>query len=495
MIRKLLDHQAQLWLYALVTTASLVHVILTHHTLPAIVNDSDSYLYFMDMRPHGYALYLKLHSSVFGSLRLLPQVHGFLFVTSIAALGLAVALKIRSGLFAAFGFLIAVYFSPWKEFYGVMSDTFYSAALSFGIAFFFLFQYFRWPAALGLASLAFGIAAATRTIGMVPLLLFIAFALLCVLQSSRSLSPRLLAATLVPALLALGVAAASSHQTNGAFRIGSWGGVSLLGKGLLLAQPLQEEHPLAELNWIAPHTNPAREAVFGTDGLWMRMLITRQYYEYLRWNLMWEKFETRWPGWYNAECCFERGRVGGSLARAYVLEDPIGYVSLVATDFGSLWLVPRLFTASEREGLLARKSVLEPLPYLTAFEATPDGSNPYFQIVPAATHPLKVWVVRFVSLTFLIGSVAWSFSVLASRRRFALLAANLDLAFIVIVVNASYAATALVEAGLERYVLPTWPALAMGILLLMHEVLRRRWLVPSEGDERSITAAGRLKGT
>ena len=453
--------------------AYAVHVLYGLSPEPYIVSDSDSYLSYSDTRPHGYPILLDLYERLMGGLRYLPHLQIGLFLASVAALALAVALKTSAPALALLVFGIGAVFAPGAEccFKSVMSDAVYAAFVTFGGAFFILYLRTRHAIVLALASFAFALAAATRTIGYVPLLVFVTFLVLALAFSRQDRQLRVAAAAILPVVLVLSMTAASNYKHNGDFRIGSWGGVSLLGKGLVLAQPLPKEHPLSALNWVSQETAPAREALFDTDDLHLRMLINRQYYEYLRWFLTWDLFDQRWEAWGDAGR-YRQGRLASELARAYVANDPAGYTHLVALDYASLWLLPRFLTTGEQSALSRRLAERGNLPYLTEFAETEIGHNDYFQVVPRPRHPVQVHVTRAASVGFLFLSVGAVVAAVMSSRRLPHLRGNLDVLFIVMLVHGTYAATALVEAGLERYVLPTWPLLAAGLVLIPLRLLR-----------------------
>ena len=64
--------------------------------MPWILGDSFSYLEFSDIRPHGYPLVLEIFQEITGGLRYLPQFQVGLYYASLAALAVAVALRVGS---------------------------------------------------------------------------------------------------------------------------------------------------------------------------------------------------------------------------------------------------------------------------------------------------------------------------------------------------------------------------------------------------------------
>lgn len=443
-------------------SAMWVATLVTHlPSAPHIETDSESYLTFADYRPHGYPILLALLSALFGSLQYLPAIQCSAFFCSVIFLGVAVSFRVNS-IVAAPVVLIISAMAPGIYFTSVMSDSTFSSFTAAGAAFLILFAHRGAIALILLASFFFGAAAATRTIGYVPLLVFFILAGIASLRDNHSLWR--LAALPIPALIALTFAATSNFVNNGQLSIGSFGGTSLLGKGLVLARPLPDGQMFSSLNWTAQDGQKARDAIAQAPSFTLEMLMTRQYYEYLRWFDFWDKATARWPQWRLATSR-EQGILAGDLAKAYIAQDITGYAKLAFLDYASLWLVPRVLTKQEAARLTQEYDGMPEEPLLRAFSRTPTGSIEYYRVIPAPMGRLYVYSLRAVSIGFVIVSLfsfGWFF--LADRQS---LAKNLDILFLMTAVHATIFSISLAEAGLERYAGAMWPLLAAGLSLVI----------------------------
>jgi hypothetical protein len=439
---------------------------------PILLGDSLGYLQAYEIRPHGYPLFLEAYRFVVGDLSYLPHTQWLLLASSSLLLSLAVGWRVNNVLAAG---LIVAYlaFRPFTYSDLVMSDPLYEALLVSAAA--CLVWYFSlsriWL--LAVASALLGMALITRTIGysIVPV-----FAI-CVALSYRSgqqvrRSVVIIAATL-PFLIWCAIGAGSNLLRYGHFRIGSHAGQSLVGKGLLLAQPLSGDNRFNSVDWVPELVLPARKALASIHDVVLKALIIRQYYEVLRFDVVFPRFDERLPGWHG-NSAYEHDRFERSLAIEYIRNDLRGYGRLVALDYLSLWALPHLLTANEHEFLEHSYRSLGPLPFLAEFEAAHRPLDDYYQVVPLPSMRRQVLVIRAANIAFLIASAALALMLVNSTSRNQLLERGVDALFLTGCVHASYLATALVEGGLERYTAPTWPLMIAAIILVMY-ICAQNW--------------------
>jgi hypothetical protein len=428
--------------------------------MPWMEGDSDSYISFSDIRPHGYSMFLAGYRAIIGDFSHLPAAQAALYVIAVGMLGMAISRHVGTILAGVSVLYIAIN-APFLDFGGVMSDTVYASLIALGSASYLLHGRNEQILPLILASSFLGMAAATRTIGYIGIFSF----LVCVMIHARSLSwpeqARRLATSVLPAAAILCIAAASNHAYNGQFRIGSWGGVSLLGKGLLLAAPLPEDNSLSKFNWIPAKTRPARQSLDNTSDLALKMLMTRQYYEYLRWFLIWKELDNRSPGWQFGTGP-ERERLARHLAISYITQDLAGYAALAAIDYASLWAIPRVLTASEASSLSQEYATMKNVAFLREFSQTDEGNTEYFAVVPISRPAPLVYFTRITSAMFFIVSL-WLLISFLQRGSTEALGLDPGVMFLFIMVHLSYFCTALTEAGLERYVSATWALVATAL--------------------------------
>ena len=462
----------QVLLIVLTWAVISVFQLINLPTEPTIGGDLQQFLEASEVRPHGYPLFLDLYRFGVGHLSYLPQTQALLLAISSLLLALATAWRVNNVLAAALVVGLSTYYgirinTPVSV---VMSDPLYEALLVSSAA--CLIWYFSicktWL--LIVASVFLSMAVIVRGIGYSVIPVFAG----CVAISCYRLNPQRLLATILaaitPLLICLALAAASNLLRHGHFRIGTNTGIVLLGKGLVLAQPLSENTKFKSAKWVAESVTPVRQALRQIHNPILKALVVTQYYDNLRY------FSVA-PQWRLPEAKevsgYELDRITRSLALEYILNDIRGYAELFALDYLSLWVIPRVLTASERNSLEHSYRALGPLPYLAEFEKTQHYA-PYWAVVPDPSHWSLVLTVRTLSLAFLACSVALVYMLLKRATRTRLLEGNVDVLFLIGSVQASYVATALVEGGtFERYNAPTWPLMVAAVVLSLSLLFQR----------------------
>lgn len=430
---------------------------------PFFSPDSASYIGFSALRPHGYSLFLAAYRLFSEDLVRLPTIQLALHMASIFVLCAAVGRRLNNFLLSG-GLLILAYIHLGKaEVSEVMSDWLYASAVTAACAMLILYSRRPSPSLLIATSVFIGLAITFRTIGYVLVPAF----LLPIIFHARPLRRNLVTLfgyAILPIAALYCLASMSNFVRHGEFAIGSWGGMSLLGKGLVLSKPLPNSAALAETNWLAERAEPVRAAVNRIGNPVLRALVARQYYAYLRWWLAWPEFEKSWPAWRSASEA-ERGHLARQLALAYVVREPRGYLGLVALDYMSLWLVPRLFTPDEVSRLKGQLQAIGELPFLSKFAETKEGKYEYYQIVPPPTDAFYVYGNRLTVIAFWGLSLTSLPLLLVPRYRVAVVRSMPDLLFIMLAVHGTYLMTASVEAGIERYIMPTWSMMLAGTIM------------------------------
>jgi hypothetical protein len=426
--------------------------------IPWASSDSESYLLFSPVRPHGYSLFLSGYRLVFDDLSHLPSVQLALFVSAVLLLAVAVGRRTRSSGAAVTMLVIAFAATDTTSFPYVLSDPIYAAALTAGIAGFILFSDAPRPGFLLLASAGFGIAAIFRVIGLALLPGFFLAVLIYYIRRRRDLvSTAALGA--FPLVLFCLAAASSQLVHNGRFALGSWGGMDVLGKVPLLARPVPGA--AGRLNGLIEVMEPGRSKLRKLSPF-VEALAARQYYEYLRWYVVIPEFERSWPDWRDGDD-YRRGQLAADLATAYVAQDPIGFAHRTAIDLVGLWAMPRWLTGRERDGALAEVEAIGELPGLSTFSRMPEAQLEYYKIVPDPSDPTEIGIFRVVIASFWFLSLGLVALVAVPRARAAVITP--DLMLILVAVHAVYLVTALMEGTEARYIMPTWPALVAGPIL------------------------------
>jgi hypothetical protein len=437
--------------------------------LPTPTPDSDSYLQFSPVRPHGYSWFLAAYRLVSQDWTYLPAVQ--LGLSAAGVFLLAVAIWRRSGSLALgiAALLVIAAAADIDEFPYLMSDPIYAASLTAGIACFVLYAAAPRPALLLLAGTGFGIAVTFRAVGLALLPGF----LVAVAAERSGRGGRMLPAlalAILPVVLLVCAAGASQFAHHDRFALGSWGGMSVLGKLPLLSHPVTDDARLGRLNGIVESMAPVRQKLRQLDPL-TRSLVTRQYHEYLRWYLLVPELDASWTEWHAADS-HRQGRLASELAQAYIAKDPLGYAWLTATDLAGLWAMPRWLGSEERAAAIAELERAGELPLLGDFLRTEQAEDEFYRIVPEPTGPVRLAIFRTTVVAFWVLSLGLA-GFIATRPA---AAARLvpDLLLIVVAVHAVYLGTALMEGAHERYIMPTWPALVAGPILALGLLWRGR---------------------
>ena len=312
---------------------------------PWIKADAESYLGFSEIRPHGYPIFLSLYKQASPDLRHLPAVQDTMLWIAVATLSVAVTIRSSAIWPGLLTFFLASSLRSLDQ-SGVMSNSLYTTLITLAVAAYLFFTATHRIIWLGFAALCFGAAAITRTVGVVPAAIFLG----CLLVQGwwrRWTNFKVEAAiAILPIIVCLVVAAASNLRHNGEFRVGSWSGVSMLGKSLIIARPLPAEEPGAVLNWIPEKTSQARKSLERLDDLALRMLVQRQYYEYLRWFFIWKELDRRGVP-FLTERGRDQNRIAQSLGFTYIQRQPVQYLRLALYDYLALFSVPGVITRRE----------------------------------------------------------------------------------------------------------------------------------------------------
>jgi hypothetical protein len=431
--------------------------------LPWLDSDSQSYLQFSPVRPHGYPLFLAAYRFLFPDLAYLASFQLAAYFAAVLLLAVAVARRTASFPAGAAVLLLTIAAADTAEFPSAVSDPLYAAALISGTACLILYGASRRGLWLLLGAAGIGAALIIRAVGvaLLPALL------LAVVAERAYVQFRLLktvAFCALPIILLYCAAASSQLVHNGRFMLGNWGGMDLLGKVPLLSRPAPEISEFARLNGLIVEMHAARAKLARLNPL-LEALTARQYYEYLRWYVMIPEFERKWAAWRDADD-YDRGQLAAGIAGTYIAVDPAGFLRRTGIDLAGLWIMPSRLTESEYERASETIAQLGELPFLTAFAHTDDGQKEFYKIIPDPGDPTKIWVFRSTVIGFWVLSLGLA-GVLVSRYRGAVVGGAPDLIFIVLAVHAIYLATALMEAAHERYIMPTWPLLVAGPVLSM----------------------------
>src|SRR6185436_10373289 len=329
---------------------------------PWFTPDSEKYVSFSPVIPHGYPFLLAAYRSIAPDYAYLPLVQFLFFGCAVVLLCLAVARRLDSVIAGAILLGLTLLYSAELEAFQVMSDPPYAALVTLAVASIVSFMVWRRSALLIGASWLLAFAIMVRPIGYALVPAYVAAVLAATgYRTRRALT--VLVLCLLPFPIVYAAACTSNFVHNGQFRVGSWGGVSLLGKGLVLARPQGASGPLGDIDWIAAYGSQARDGIERIDHPLLRASVQRVYYEYLRWFVFFPALDAQSPVWRSADAT-RKAAIATELAMEYIRDDPVGYLRLAAHDYASLWLASRVITSREKMTQEAELESIGALPLL-----------------------------------------------------------------------------------------------------------------------------------
>ncbi len=312
--------------------------------LPEPTADSAAYLAQAAYRPPLYGALLQAWQALFGGLEHLPMAQLLLLGAALGWFGVELARLLRRWWAGPAAILVtllhtAVHDSPtW-----LLTEAVYLAIILAGLALLCRHAHRPRPGALLGAAACFGLATLARSTGLV----FVVLPLLLALFDRRlplwpALKTALAAALVVAGVLAGGMAA--TWQRHGHFELGSWSGISLLGKALLLAQPEDAARLPPPVAATLPMVLRNRALLAAQPDLAARLRAQVQSSGDLRFGAFWPAAEASWPAWQAADDR-GKGQLALALDRALIAAHPWEYLTLWAHDWLALVIHPGYWPA------------------------------------------------------------------------------------------------------------------------------------------------------
>lgn len=330
----------------LVTAYYVLHRL---HRLPAEAmktGDTDAYLNLESFRPPLYGGFLHGWQWLHGSLSGLPTVQFLLLLAALLLFAVELGLLLRSAIVsvATIPLVMAqagIYDAPaW-----MMTESLYLALVMAGLAALFRHARRNGLAPLVAAGALFGLATITRSTGIV----FLGLPILAALFDRRSPLRRCIrhaVVPLAPAALVMLCAMSWNQARHGHFEIGSWSGLSLLTKALLLTTPGDVEGLPPPIQAVEPYAARDRALIAAQPDLAARLRAQVQSTSSdLRWSVFIPDAEKTWPAWKQADWR-RRGQMAGDVSKVLIRRHPLGALSLWANDWLSLVVQPAYWPAS-----------------------------------------------------------------------------------------------------------------------------------------------------
>jgi hypothetical protein len=411
---------------------------------PGLTPDSLSYLEFAPSRPPGYSWLLGVYAHLHGgegvaALGGLPFLQAGMVAVTLLVFARQVDRLLGSRWIGALPVLaVWVNTSTYESLRWVMSESLFLAAILLGLACALVYARRGNIGMLIISAACFAVSALARNIGIFLLAIPI---LLALLEPGRRVTQRF--GRSVIAVLAAGLVLSAglvdSQLRHGRLGLGTNGGISLLGKGLLLLRDAPgQDVVLAE---AAQRAAAARAAIAAAPSLPSRLRAQAEAYERLRWWSFMPAAAAGWPHWSQGDAAAQNG-IAMDLARDSIALDPIGYGGLVAHDWLGLIILPHLWPSA-----IAGEDSQHP--FFAVCHAAPDQCWAFFTLpipllhkVVAVSVSLGGFVVSLLVLVTLLSRL-WRRGELTATERVMLTSA--------FALQISLVGTALFEAGLWRY--------------------------------------------
>ena len=354
------EHQwkplAQFWVFvgrpdAIVASGLLTVLLLSPRILRQLpvnaitTGDTAAYLAGASFRPPLYGWFLNSWLWLHGDLTNLSIVQAVMLLAAVALFAVEFGLMMRNAVVAAAtGPLVLVHPDLGAAPDWMMTECLYIVTVLLGMA--LMFRHARRADGRSLigAAILFGLATITRNTGMPFLLLPIAAALL-----DRRWSPltglRHAALTGVAAALVMLSAMTWHAAHDGHFEVGTWGGISLLTKALLLVQPGDVAGLPPPIQAVVPYAERDRELIAAQPDIGARL---RAHVQAASGDLRWAVFvpdaEVTWPAWQQADWRL-RGQMAAKVSKTLIRRHPLGALGLWADDWLALVLQPSVLAA------------------------------------------------------------------------------------------------------------------------------------------------------
>ncbi|MBV9653384.1 MAG: hypothetical protein JOZ42_02345 [Acetobacteraceae bacterium] len=336
----------------LILTASaigvLAYFVRMWPNLPEVAmktGDSDAYFNLESFRPPLYGWILNGWQWLHGSLDGLPELQLCILMLTLFAFAAELGLLLRNALVAVAVVPLAM-FHPgiWEAPGWMMTESVYVSLVFAGMA--AQFHYARNPgvAPLMLAGLCFGLATILRSTGLLFLLLPVGAALF---NGARPFASSLkeAGAALAVALCLIVGAMSWNASRHGHFEIGSWSGISLLTKALLLTEP-DDARGFPPLEAVAHYAPEERALIAAQPDLAARLRAQVQVASTdLRWGVFVPEAEKTWPAWQDADWR-GRGLLAQRVSEDLIRRHPLGAARLWFNDWLAMLVQPAYWPSS-----------------------------------------------------------------------------------------------------------------------------------------------------
>ncbi|WP_431269875.1 hypothetical protein [Dankookia sp. P2] len=431
--------------------------------VPLTTGDSYAYQYLFNYRPPFYGWLINAWQAVTGGVEYLPLLQLALVGIGVFVFAVELGRMLRSPLVPLLGVPVllmhpGIHDAPsW-----MMTEAPFIALVLAGLAMQCRFVRRGGLDALLVAAACFTLATLTRSTGMA----FLPLPLLAALFDRRvalRLGALRAASCAGISLVCVLIGMTWTWSRGGPFEIGSWAGISVLGKSLVLARPGELPllpEPLA--TQVAEAAGVARELTAEQPDLAARLRAQIQASSDVRYAVFWPTAETDWPEWAAADGR-ERDRLAKAISAPLIAAHRWEYLQMVANDWISLVIHPHYWPAAFTSTPADRHRFAACAQTETCW-GIDRYDFPLFGLVPL----MSVSVLGTLATLLLIPLAAWP---VLRRRGSPMLVLMWGGAM---VVQGTLLATAAAEAGHMRYTVALHAIDIMLLAWLVAMAVRRR---------------------
>jgi hypothetical protein len=313
---------------------------------PLTTGDSYAYQYLFNYRPPFYGWLINGWQAIVGGTDYLPLAQLILLGIGVFVFALELGRMLRSPLVPLLGVPVLLMHPGIHDAPGwMMTEAPFMALVLVGLAMQCRFVRRGGMDALLLAAACFTIATLTRSTGMA----FLPLPLLAALFDRRvalGLGTLRAVACAGMAVLCVLIGMTWTWSRGGPFEIGSWAGISVLGKSLVLARPGELPRlpePLA--TQVAEAAGVARQLTAEQPDLTARLRAQIQASSDVRYAVFWPAADVDWPEWVAADGR-ERDRLAKAISAPLIAAHRGEYLRMVANDWISLIIHPHYWPAA-----------------------------------------------------------------------------------------------------------------------------------------------------
>lgn len=341
------QREADLWVVVPSCLLGLVFILRMARHLPLLpmpTGNSPAYLEMAGYRPPLYGWLVNAWQYLTGGLEYLPVVQLIVLGCAVVAFAIELGRLLRSPLVPILAIpLVLLHAAIYDSSRWLLTESAFVALTLLGLSMQLRYARRGDMVALLVAAGCFGLSTLLRSTGAA----FLPLPLLAALFDRRfALRPAMLHAAMA-AVVAGGVLLSGMSWTyirHGHFELGSWAGISLLGKSLVLLRPEDAVNQPKAVQAVVPAAADARRLIAAQPDLAARLRAQVQASGDVRFPQFWRIAGREWPEWIAAD---GRGKdqLARAIDRALISAHPGEYLRMWANDWLALVIHPSYWPA------------------------------------------------------------------------------------------------------------------------------------------------------